>query len=219
MKKIALTVLCLVLGCLVLTGCSDSGEPFEERTYTPDVQLSGISIDVSDREIEVALSGDGQVHLQYFENSKEYYDVSVSDGVLTMTAESNRDWTDYIGSKPSAEYRRILVQVPDALLDSLSVSTTNESVSLPELSVTGSVSISSNGGDITFERLDVGSSLSLTVKNGDITGAVAGGYDDFAIQTDVKKGDSNLPGSKDGGEKSLTVSCNNGDVNIEFVNE
>ena len=34
-----------------------------------------------------------------------------------------------------------------------------------------------------------------------------------------KKGDSNLPENKDGGEKTLKVYSNNGDVNIEFVNE
>ena len=33
-----------------------------------------------------------------------------------------------------------------------------------------------------------------------------------------KKGDSNLPDSKDGGEKELNVFANNGDINVEFVN-
>ena len=65
----------------------------------------------------------------------------------------------------------------------------------------------------------MGSALTLNVKNGDIYGAVAGGYDDFAIHTEIKKGKSSLPDSKDGGEKTLTVSCNNGDVNIEFTGE
>ena len=41
---------------------------------------------------------------------------------------------------------------------------------------------------------------------------------DFTIQTEIKKGETNLPDNKDGGEKTLNVSGNNGDVNIEFVN-
>ena len=61
--------------------------------------------------------------------------------------------------------------------------------------------------------------MNLTVKNGDISGTIAGSYDDFAIQSEIKKGESNLPGNKNGGEKTLTVSGNNGDVHIEFVNE
>lgn len=219
MKKIISLVLCLALGAFVLSGCSGGDEPFEEKNYTPDAQVSEINIDVEDREIEVSLSADGQVHIQYYENSKEYYDISVSGGTLTMTAASDKAWTDYIGVKPSAENRKISLQVPDALLENLTLSTTNEDISLPALAVTGSISISSNGGDITFGRLDVGSALNLTVKNGNISGTVLGSYDDFAIQSDVKKGDSSLPESKDGGSKTLNVSANNGDVDIELVSE
>lgn len=136
-----------------------------------------------------------------------------------MTSASNKDWTDYIGGKPSAENRKILLQIPDALLDTLTLSTTNEDISLPALAVSGSVSIFANGGNITFGNLEVKNSLTLTVKNGDISGAVVGNYDDFSIQTAIKKGENNLPSNKDDGEKTLNVSCNNGNINIEFVKE
>ena len=173
-----------------------------------------------DREIEVALSSDEQVYIQYSENSKEYYEIAVSDeNVLTMTSASDKEWTDYIGGKASAEARKILLQIPDTLLENLTLSTTNENISLPALSVNGNVVISSNGGDIAFEHLNVGASLSLTVKNGNIDGTVIGSYDDFAIQTEIKKGDSNLPDNKTDGTKTLNVSSNNGDINIEFVKD
>ena len=173
-----------------------------------------------DREIEVTLSDDEQVHIQYSENSKEYYEISVSDGnLLTMVNASNKEWTDYIGGKPSAEDRKIVLQVPTALLDTVILSTTNEDVFLPVLAVTGSIDVSTNGGNITFENLDVGNTLTLTVKNGDISGTVAGSYDDFAIQSEIKKGDSNLPNNKESGKKMLNVTSNNGDINIEFLNK
>ncbi len=220
MKKIISLALCFVLGSFVLAGCSDSSEPFKEKSYTPDTQVNEIILDVEDREIEVSLSGDEQVHIEYSENSKEYYDISVSDeNVLTMTSVSDKEWTDYIGVKPSAEDRKISLQIPDALLENLTLSTTNEDISLPALAVTGSICISSNGGNITFEKLDVGSALTLNVKNGNISGTVTGSYDDFSIQSEIKKGESNLPDQKDGGKKTLNVSSNNGDVNIEFVND
>ena len=210
----------LVLGSFVLAGCSNSSEPFEEKSYTSDTQINEINLDVQDREIEVSLSEDEQVHIQYYENSKEYYDISVSDeNVLTMASASNKEWTDYIGLKTSAENRKISLQIPDSLLENLTLSTTNEDIALPALAVKGSINISSNGGNITFGSLDVGNSLYLTVKNGDISGTVIGGYDDFAIKSEIKKGESNLPDNKDGGEKTLNVSGNNGDVDIEFVNE
>lgn len=220
MKKIISLVLCLILSSSILSGCSNSSEPFEEKSYTSDTQIHEINLDVQDREIEVSLSEDEQVHIQYSENSKEYYDISVSDeNVLTMASASDKEWTDYIGVKPSAEDRKISLQIPDALLENLTLSTTNEDITLSALAVTGSISISSNGGNIAFGHLDVGSALTLNVKNGDISGAIVGSYDDFAIQSEIKKGKSTLPDNKDGGEKTLNVSSNNGDVNIEFVNE
>ena len=219
MKKIISLALCFVLGSFVLVGCSNSSEPFEEKSYTSDTQINEINLEVQDREIEVSLSEDEQVHIQYSENNKEYCDISVSGNVLTMTSASNKEWTDYIGFKPAAENRKILLQIPNALLENLTLSTTNEDVTLSALAVTGSVSISSTEGNITFGTLDVGNALTLSAKNGDISGAVVGSYDDFAIQSETKKGESNLPGQKDGGEKTLNVSSNNGDVNIAFVNE
>ena len=219
MKKILSLVLCVALGSFALAGCASSSEPWEEKSYTPDTEVSEVNLEVRDREIEVSLSEDEQVHIQYSENGKEYYEISASDGLLTMVSASDKEWTDYIGGKPSAEERKISLQVPDALLESLTLSTTNEDISLPALAVTGSVSLSSNGGDIAFGSLEVGSALTLNVKNGDISGTVAGGYDDFTIQSTIKKGECNLPEKKDGGEKTLTVSCNNGDIHIVFANE
>lgn len=217
MKKIISLVLCLIVGSFVLSGCSDNSEPFEEKSYTSDTQINEINLDVQDREIEVSLSEDEQVHIKYYENSKEYYDISVSgENVLAMTSTSNKEWTDYVGGKISAENRKISLQIPNALLENLTLSTTNEDITLSALAVNGSINISSNGGNITFENLDAGKSIYLTVKNGNILGTVTGSYDDFAIQTKIKKGENNLPENKDGGEKTLNVSGNNGDVNIEF---
>ena len=39
------------------------------------------------------------------------------------------------------------------------------------------------------------------------------------VNLEIKKGESNLPNNKDSGEKTLNVSSNNGDVNIEFVSK
>lgn len=218
MIKIISLVLCLALGGLVLSGCSGGEAQFEEKSYTPDAQVSAVTIDVQDRDVTVELSDDGQVHIQYFESSKEFYDISVSGGVLTMTGATDKSWTDYIGLSPSAEYRKIVLQVPDAVLENLTITTTNEDITIPSLSVTGSVSLDCNGGDISFDSLDVGMALTLNVKNGDVSGTVLGSYDDFAIRAEVKSGDSSLPESKDGGVKTLNVTANNGDVNVEISN-
>ncbi len=218
MKKMISLISCLILGSVILTGCQSSGEPFEEKSYTPDTQINEINLDVTDREIEVSLSEDEQVHIQYYENSKEYYDISVSDeNVLTMTSASDKGWTDFIGVKPSDDNRKILLQIPDGLLENLTLSTTNENITLSTLAVAGNINLSSNGGNIAFENLDAGSALTLNAKNGNISGTIAGSYDDFSIQSSIKKGESNLPDNKEDGEKTLDVTGNNGDIQIEFT--
>ena len=220
MKKIISLSLCFVLGSFILSGCSNNEEPFEKKSYTPDTQVTAVELDVQDREIEVSLSAGEQVHIQYSENSKEYYDISDSDdNVLSMVSANDKEWTDHIGVKTAEENRKISLQIPNELLEDITLSTTNEDITLSALTVTGSASISSNGGSISFEKLNVGSALTLNAKNGDISGTIAGGYDDFAIRSEIKKGENNLPERKDGGEKTLDVSGNNGDINIEFANE
>ena len=219
MKKIILLVLSAVLGSSVLAGCSGSSGSFEAKSYTSDTQIKEINLDVQDREIEVSLSEDDQVHIHYYESGEEYYDISVSDeNVLTMTSASDKDWTDYVGVKASADDRKISLQIPEGFLENLTLSTTNEDITLSPLAVTGSINLSSNGGNIDFENLDAGSGLTLDAKNGDISGTIAGSYDDFSIQTEMKKGESSLPEQKEGGEKSLNESCNNGDISIDFQN-
>lgn len=221
MKKIISLMLCLVIGVAVMTGCSGSDEPFVQDSYTAEVAgITKVYIDVRDREIEVSLSADNQIHIDYYESSKEYYDISVSgDNVLTMTTASNKEWTDYIGGKTATGYRKISLQIPESLLTVLKLSTTNEDILLPALTILEDVELTSTGGDIIFDKLNVGNTILISAKNGDISGAIVGSYDEYAVFCDIKKGESNLPTEKNGGKKTLTVSNNNGDIDIEFVNE
>lgn len=180
-------------------------------------QISEVCIDVRDRQVEVTLSADEQIHIDYYENSKEYYDISVFENrVLTMISVHDKEWTDYIGGKAPADVRKISVQLPDSLLKTLSVLTTNENISIASLTLTGDISLSANGGSIFFDELEAGNAITLDVKNGNISGTISGSYDDYAISCTVKKGESNLPSDKSAGSKKLSVTANNGDVAVEI---
>ena len=216
-------ILCFVLAVLLLAGtlsaCSDKGDVFETKSYTPDTQtVTGIDIQVRDREVVVVRSGDGQFHIDYAESTKEFYTISVSDsGILTMVSESQKEWTDYIGRSQSDGSDQIIVQVPDAALSTLAIRTTNENITLPDVTVTDELILSNNGGDISFENLSAADVINLENKNGDITGTITGRWDDYAINCTIKKGESNLPAEKSGNNKTLQVTNNNGDIEIEFV--
>ena len=217
MKKRLLIAAYLMLA-ISLAGCSSNGQFVPMEYSVNGDQVRAISIDVRDRKIDIGPSSDGLIYIDYYESNKEGYDIELTDtGILAMTSVSNKDWTDFIGVKPSAGNRVISIRIPAGELDRFSIKTTNEDVSMQDLSTVGEISISSNGGNIRFENLNAENSISLNVKNGDINGSIIGGYSDFSIHCDIKKGNSNLP-NIDGGDKTLDVSCNNGDVNISFEN-
>lgn len=221
MKKIltALSACTVFAVLLAAVGCS-GGETFEAKRYSSgEDSVKSVTIDVTDREVEIITSADGQVHIDYSESEQEFYSLQLSeDGDLTMTLETDKDWTDFIWTKPAAQYRKITLAVPSGLSD-LTIKTTNETIGITSLTVQNAVLLDCNGGNIAFEQLGVGKSLDVTAKNGNITGSVLGGWDDFSIACESKKGESNLPERKEGGEKSLTVNCNNGDIDIQFITE
>lgn len=222
MKKIKVMMGVLLLAAALLTGCSQGEkEVFRQKTFDADGrEVREIAVDVRDREIQVVLSGDDSVRIDYAESGKQTYDVALSDqGVLTMTAASGKEWRDYVGVNASAEDRRIVLHVPAGKLDALELRTNKEDVTLPALLEADRVTLEVTDGDVSFDRLRVGECLDVTSKNGDVRGSVVGGYDDFAMTCAVKKGESSLPEEKAGGDKTLRVSANNGDVAIEFVKE
>ena len=213
-KSLAALALAASLASLcALVGCSE--QTFTERTFASGEQaVQSVVVDVADRAVEVVASEDGQAHVAGFESEQEYYDITLEGGVLTVKLVQDKEWTDFIGTKPDAQYRALTIALP-ADVASLTVATTNEDVRL-ELLAFDAVSLSSNGGNLVFEALSAGESISLTAKNGNIEGTIAGGWDDYSIDCTVKKGESSLV-SKEGGAKTLTVDCNNGDVRVQFV--
>lgn len=218
MKKLFCLVFCLTAMVLLLAGCASDGSEFQQKSYTAEEGIQSLQIDVRDRIVKIEPSSDKQISVMYFESEEESYQFSVVDEtILTMSSQSNKEWNDFIGGKAPAEQRTVIVKIPENKLSSLQISTTNENVELPALSITDSASIYVNGGDILFDTMEIGNSLTLESKNGNITGTVAGGYDDFSISSSVKKGENNLPEQKEGGEKTMTVTANNGDIAIQFT--
>ena len=219
MKKLT-AVLFALISVLVfaLTGCTND-DTFTEKSYSSgENEIEKIVVQVTDRELEISASADNQIYIDYYDGEKEYLDIVVSESKeLTVKLTFNKDWTDYIGTKPSAEYRKIKIRIPDNLLAAISASTTNENIKITALSFTEQVILDNNGGNVLCERVNVGKAISITAKDGNITGSVIGGWDDFAISCTIKKGNCNLPLNKESGEKSFAANCNNGNINIDFV--
>lgn len=77
--------------------------------------------------------------------------------------------------------------------------------------------ININNGDIELDQLNVGIAITLETINGNINGSIFGSYDNFAISSQVKKGDNHLPTNKENGSKKLSAYTNNGNITLEFM--
>ena len=218
MKKVITMIGLFCISMVVLSGCSAKQTDFTEKNYTVDsTQIQSINIDAIDRKIDVELSDDDQIYIDYYESEQEFFNIAVSDDhTLTMSYDTQKQWTDYIGGNAPLQNRTIRLRIPQNLLSSLTVKTTNEDIKLPSLTVTDSVSIYVNHGNIQFDTLDAGNTISLETKNGNINGTILGSYDDFTIESFAKQGENNLPESKTGGSKALKVYTNNGDIQIDI---
>ncbi len=217
MKKVAVLLAAASFGLTgLLSGCSNN-ENFTARTYAAEGEVVSVSVDVSDRAVEIAPSADGTLRIEYYESEKQSYNISLSEaGALSVSLDLDLSWTDYIGAQAPAEYRTICIYLPHTLT-AFTVSTTNEAISATGTIAADSVSMAVNGGDLSFDKISAGSSVALSAKNGNIRGTLLGGWDDYSIVCTVKKGDTNLPEQKEGGGKSLSVDCNNGNVNVGFA--
>lgn len=219
MKKLTVLLTAIVsILVFTLSGCSNGGT-FAKKIYQTDLnEIESIEIQVTDRELSIDASEDNKIHIEYYDSEKEYLDINVSENnLLTVKLEFNKEWTDFIGTKPSEENRKIKIKVPNNLLLKITASTTNENIKITSLSVMDNISLDTNGGSITCKQIEAGKEINLKAKNGNITGTVIGGWDDFSISCKIKKGDCNLPLNKETGKKSFFADCNNGNINIEFV--
>ena len=195
-------------------GCYDAGTFVSESKSYSGEEVSSLSVEVNDREVEVVPSAGGDISIEYFSSEKEYFDITLEGGELKIELVLDKEWSDFIGTQPDMEYRKITVSVPQTL-KSIAISTTNEDTIFNSVKAAESVSLNSNGGNVLVEGV-AADKISLTSKNGNISGSVCGAYGDYTIDCTIKKGESNLA-SNAGGNKQLNLNCNNGDIDIKFT--
>lgn len=142
--------------------------PYEEGTFEAASAVNSVSIEARDRRVEIALADGDRVKLEYYRNEKEYYDITESDGALSVTLKYDKEWTDYIGAGGDRDKQVIRVYIPKDGLERLSVSTTGRDVLLDGISAE-EITLSTNNGDIALQSVAAGSSLTAAAKNGSVS--------------------------------------------------
>ena len=103
MKKLTV-FFCVLAGLFLFTlaGCAND-DTFTKKSYASGGEIQKITIEVEDRELEIVASKDDEIRIEYFDGEKEYLEIVPENGQLTVRLVYNKNWTDYIGSKPSAK--------------------------------------------------------------------------------------------------------------------
>lgn len=93
MKKVITMIGLFCISMVVLSGCSAKQTDFTEKNYTVDsTQIQSINIDAIDRKIDVELSDDDQIYIDYYESEQEFFNIAVSDDhTLTMSYDTQNN--------------------------------------------------------------------------------------------------------------------------------
>ncbi|MED3912786.1 DUF4097 domain-containing protein [Peribacillus simplex] len=267
-KNLLSVTVALGLVVIITTACTKGSSSvkqnhstqYKEKSYSVNAnKVNQISLSYRDRNVELVRSTDNAVHITYFQNDKESYEINVSDeNKLKMKAITNKRLKDYIGLDADKAHRYVKIAVPSGITSGIDIKTSNGDIDLSEVNISGAVdATTSNGkikvsnvavdknlkmesknddiilssvgikgtfdattsnGNIEVTKVAVKDTLKLSTTNGDITGIIKGAYDAFSISSHTSKGKNNLPENKINGDKTLDVSTNNGDINLEFVN-
>ena len=144
-----------------LCGCYNGGQ-FTAGSYTTkEGGVESVVIDVSDRAVELSVAETEVATVEYWQSESEYYDITFSEGTLTIRLVLDKTWTDYIGTKPAEEYRQLKVAIPQGVAQ-VTVKTTNEQLKISGVEAE-TLAAENNGGNIVVEGSGA-DAVSLTAK-------------------------------------------------------
>lgn len=214
MKK-QLAILLFVL-TMVSIPIFAANETIAEKSITYELKdVNSISLEAHDRYIVVKNSEDNLIHIEYFENNIEYLDIDSSTSDLQIKLSMDKKFKDYFFYTSPSELKMIEIRIPNNSISKLSIKNKSGNILISDIAISDKLVLDINNGDIETIRIEA-PFIEMKAKNGNISGTIIGSWDDYSITSKIKKGNSNLPTEKRGGNKNLIIDCNNGDIDLEI---
>lgn len=199
--------------------------------------IESLVIDVVDEDIEVVVSSDDQIHIQYTEGKNRKYVFEKQDGMISL---SRKRRSFYIQLNPFEALRKspkIVVEIPESALDKLKIENVAGKISVDgnfasivdvanaagKIELTDLVSkrvvAETTAGKIQLRgcRIERGD---FDVVAGQISGTLIGYKNDYSISTSTVAGTSNLKNQiTSDTSKILNFNVVAGDISIIFREE
>ena len=137
----------------------------ETNTYTAEEPFQRIDIRAGDADVELKLSQDGVFRVECVERANEKHSVRVEDGILKITVQDERTWSDHIRlfSKPQS----ITVFLPSEQYEAILVDCSTGDVDIPSAFSFGSAELTASTGDVSFGA-SVSGAVRIQTGTGDI---------------------------------------------------
>lgn len=176
---------------------------YETKQYPITSAFSALEISVSSADVSIRLSTDGTAQLTAKENDNHRFVVSIENGVLHITQETERLWSIGIDTGPD-----MVLALPAAEYAALTVRTSSGDIVIAAGLTFGETLLEASSGDI--ESFASSRGLTAVSSSGDLSIENAGGQ--IALKT--TSGDLSL---KNLTPTSLTAKTTSGDLAVENV--
>ncbi len=234
-----IAAICLVIGLAIfIAGFSMLGfditrlstdAPYEPKSFVSSGSVENISIDDNNADIELSPSADDKVHITYYENNKEYYDISESaQGDLVIKSRTSRKWYDYIFTF-KFEQPKLHVEVPAHYDGDITVKSHDGHVLVKDISADDML-LTSFGDDIKVQytvlsgRLEAkASDDSIYIEQTSVTGGIICHVSDGKLELSAVTGKTIQADNRDGdialktaaADDSIDLKTFDGDIRLD----
>ena len=106
------------------------------------------------------------------------------------------------------------INIGNVDIQDITITTNNGNIAFGSATI-NHLQINTLDGNISFDNTAIMQELACETKNGNVIGTFSGNMADYSIVTETVGGNSNL-NSKVGGDKTISISTQDGDIDISF---
>ncbi|MHB1483515.1 MAG: DUF4097 family beta strand repeat-containing protein [Saccharofermentanales bacterium] len=173
-KIILIAVGCLLIGLgIFIAGFAMSGfdirnisseTKYQMKNFSSEENVKGITVDESNLSIDIKKSDDNKVHITYYENDKEFYEIKQSeDGILSIVKKNSYKWFDYIFNL-NFQSRSLSLSIPVDYTGDLSVENSNSRISISDINA-NDISLTTSNGKITASNVVASGKIDFKTSN------------------------------------------------------
>ncbi len=184
-------------------------QKFVQKSYVCDNAVNSITVDDKDIPVSIGISQDDKIHITYYENDKEHYQIS-NDGGLVVKKVMNMKWYDYVFNINFQEVV-LTVQIPQNYEGKIKLSTDNGKITATGITV-DNFNASTSNGSIELRSVKSANDIKLYTSNGSIT------LNDVSAVGDINASSSNSGIQfRNVNGNTTEMKTSNGDISIQYV--